>query len=110
MTFSDFKQNFIYIFNDIKPYLTLFNIIKTLIFVIITGIILAYCILINIFLFGYVHQIIKFASTGDLNVFNSHVTHENYMHNFFVLGIVVYCYFIVNNFIKISTYFAARIF
>jgi ABC-type phosphate transport system permease subunit len=96
MALKDIMEEFSDSYNDIKPYLTLFNIIKFAIFFPIACFTVIYSILIAIFLFGYAHQLFQFMVNGDFNVFEANVNHENYMHNFSVLGIFIYTYFIFN--------------
>ena len=96
MTLTDIMNEFSDTFNDIKPFFTLFNIIKLVIFIPIASITIVYSILISIFVFGYAHQLCQFMANGDFDVFDTNVKHENYMHNFSILGIFVYTYFIFN--------------
>lgn len=110
MSFTEITNDLYSIFNDIKPFITLFNIIKLLIFIAISSVISAYCILIAIFLFGYAHQFLQFMVSGDFDVFDSHITHDNYMHNFSMLGIFMYVYFIMNSITKITMTIATKIF
>jgi hypothetical protein len=110
MFIKEFINKFSSIFNDIKPFFIVFNLIKLVIFSVISIIISCYGILIAVFLFGYAHQFLQFLSSGDFDVFDTHVTHDNYMHNFSMLGFSVYVYFIMNGIIKVMMHIATKIF
>jgi len=110
MSFREIENEFRSIFNDIKPFITVFNIIKLVIFFAIFNIVSVYCIFIAVFLFGYAHQFIQFMVSGDFDVFDIQVTYDNYTHNFTMLGFSVYVYFIMNNIIKVILHIATKIF